>query len=147
MGYRHYENQSSRVQSISDTMVHFFQSQGIKVMRYNSYTTSSVYLKLDYGMLYTMRISDHLGKKYLNYRYNVTRGYQGVPRRQTDWGWDREFISFNRNRLNEMCLEIIRMRAKKISCLGLYGYQEEMDKRRKKNANQRGFWQKAKDLG
>lgn len=134
-------HKDKKVEWVASTLVHFFQGQGIKVMRYDAYSTSSIYLKLDYGLLYTMRISDHTGKEYLNYRYNVTKGYQGVPRRPTKWGWDREFISFNRNRLNEVCLEILRMRAKKVSCLGMYGYQEEMDERRRKNANNRGFWQ------
>ncbi|WP_181879268.1 hypothetical protein [Levilactobacillus brevis] len=64
--------------------MHFFQSQGIKVMRYDAYSTNSVYLKLDYGLLYTLRISDHPGKRYLAYRFNVIRGYHGPKRVKTN---------------------------------------------------------------
>lgn len=144
---RRSRHQDRNVQSVADTMVHFFQSQGIKVMRYKAYSTSSVYLKLDYGMLYTMRISDHPGKKYLRYRYNIIKGYHGERYIPTEWGWNREFIAISRERLNTMCLDILRMKSKKVQQLGLYGYQQEMDYRRERNARNKGFWQQAKDLG
>ncbi len=118
-----HSGKNRKVRQVADTMVHFFQSQGIKVMRYDAYSTSSIYLKLDYGMLYTMRISDHPGKKYLRYRYNIIKGYHGRRYEPTDWGWNREFIAINPDKLNKMCLDILRMRVSKIRQLGLYGYQ------------------------
>lgn len=48
-----------------------------KVHRYNSFTTSSIYLKLDYGVSCGIRIADHLGKKKYHYRFNVIKDYRG----------------------------------------------------------------------
>lgn len=36
---------------------------GFIVHRYNSHSTSSIYLKLDYGLSCGIRIADHKGKK------------------------------------------------------------------------------------
>ncbi|WP_334427195.1 MULTISPECIES: hypothetical protein [unclassified Levilactobacillus] len=141
------KHKDKAVRRVANTMVRFFQSYGIKVMRYNSYSTSSIYLKLDYGMLYTMRISDHRGKKGLNYRYNIIKGFHGQRYEPTDWGWKREFIAINPDKLNRMCVDILTMRADKLRKLGPYGYQAEMDYRQAKNSNNKGFWQQAKDLG
>ena len=47
------------------------------VHRYNSYSTSSIYLKLDYGLSCGIRIADHNGKKKYHYRFNVLKDYKG----------------------------------------------------------------------
>ena len=116
-------------------------------MRYDAYSTNSVYLKLDYGLLYSVRLSDHKGKKKLKYRFNAINGYEGPSTQQTCWGWSREFYSFERDDLNDLCLSILTMRADKLSDLGLYGYQHDMDYRKRINADAKGFWRQAKDLG
>ena len=45
--------------------------EGFVVQRYDSCTSDSIYLKLDYGVCNSIRISDHQGKKHLKYRYNI----------------------------------------------------------------------------
>lgn len=45
--------------------------KGFIIHRYNAYSTKSIYLKLDYGVGNSIRISDHIGKGHLQYRYNV----------------------------------------------------------------------------
>ena len=47
---------------------------GFVVHRYNAYSTQSVYLKLDYGVANSIRISDHKGKEKLSYRYRAQTG-------------------------------------------------------------------------
>lgn len=50
---------------------------GFIVHRYNAYSTSSIYLKLDYGLACGIRIADHPGKKKYSYRFNVIKDYVG----------------------------------------------------------------------
>lgn len=50
---------------------------GFIVHRYNSHSTSSIYLKLDYGLSCGIRIADHKGKKKYHYRFNVLKDYVG----------------------------------------------------------------------
>ena len=50
---------------------------GFIVHRYDAYSTSSIYLKLDYGLACGIRIADHPGKKKYSYRFNVIKDYKG----------------------------------------------------------------------
>ena len=50
---------------------------GFVVHRYNSVTTSSIYLKLDFGVCCGIRIADHNGRKRYHYRFNVMKNYNG----------------------------------------------------------------------
>ena len=50
---------------------------GFVVHRYNAVTTSSIYLKLDYGVCCGIRIADHDGRKRYHYRFNVMKNYKG----------------------------------------------------------------------
>ena len=57
--------------ALADSLSDRFLAEGFTVHRYDAYSTSSVYLKLDCGMCNSIRISDHRGKKHLAYRYNL----------------------------------------------------------------------------
>ncbi|MBQ0836082.1 hypothetical protein KBP51_06320 [Lactiplantibacillus pentosus] len=135
-----------RIDWTANTLVNFFHSRGIKVMRYNAFSTNSVYLKLDYGLLYSVRISDHRGKQHLQYRFNATDGYHGPGTAPTKWGWKREYYSLDSAELNQMCRSIIKLRAQTIEKLGPFGYQRAMEWRKRRNQNTKGFWQSAQDL-
>lgn len=41
------------------------------IHRYDAYSTNSIYLKFDYGVANSLRISDHPGKQHLRYRFNL----------------------------------------------------------------------------
>lgn len=45
--------------------------KGFIVHMYQAVTSSSIYIKLDYGASYTIRISDHKGIPKYDYRYNL----------------------------------------------------------------------------
>ena len=47
------------------------------VHRYVAYSTSSIYLKLDYGIACGIRIADHSGKKKYSYRFNIIKDFKG----------------------------------------------------------------------
>ena len=101
-----------KLQWVANTLVNFLHSRGIKVMRYDAFSTNSIYLKLDYGLLYSVRLSDHPGKQYLAYRFNAVAKYRGPSKVPTDWGWSREFYSLETADLNEMCKSILNLQAK-----------------------------------
>lgn len=47
---------------ICNKIIDFLLDNGFSVLRYDAYSTNSIYLKLDYGVCYSIRISDHPGK-------------------------------------------------------------------------------------
>ena len=63
-----------KIYSIADYIVNSLLAHGFTIQRYNAYKTSSVYLKLDFGVCNSIRISDHNGKEHLCYRYNLIIG-------------------------------------------------------------------------
>ncbi len=62
---------------IADNLTRRLISIGFIVHQYNAHSTSSIYLKLDYGLSCGIRIADHLGKKKYNYRFNIIKDYVG----------------------------------------------------------------------
>lgn len=57
--------------SVADQLVMQLISKGMVVQRYDALSTNSIYIKMDYGLLNSIRISDHGGKPHLKYRYNI----------------------------------------------------------------------------
>ena len=59
------------VQETAAAIVAMCRKHGIIVLRYDSVSSDSVYLRLDEGVLGTIRISDHKGRKRAKHRYNL----------------------------------------------------------------------------
>ena len=149
MRHQHHKQRrkDKKLYQIAGTMVSFLRRNGVHIMRYDAVTTNSIYLKLDYGVLYSLRISDHPGKRHLGYRYNVTKGYDGPRYGDSKYTWQREYYSTKSDDLNDLCLRILAMREAKILKDGPYLYEKEMEYRQEMNRSAKGFWQAAKDLG
>lgn len=58
---------------VANILVPKLLDMNLIVHRYNLHTTSSIYLKLDYGLACGIRIADHPGKKKYSYRFNVIK--------------------------------------------------------------------------
>ena len=67
-------------QEIADYLSEELKNNGFTVHRYDGFSTKSIYLKLDYGVCNSIRISDHNGKKYLKYRYNIGEGIKNTKK-------------------------------------------------------------------
>src|SRR5690242_18740705 len=65
------------IRRLADRITRAVKARGISVQRYDAYTTNSVYLKFDYGVANSVRISDHNGKKHLSYRFNLLTTLDG----------------------------------------------------------------------
>lgn len=57
-----------RLTDIADLLTENLTAEGVEIFRMTSESTSSIYLKIDYGVCNTIRISDHYGRKC---RYNI----------------------------------------------------------------------------
>lgn len=62
---------------VADKLVQKLLDLDLIVYRYDAHSTSSIYLKLDYGLACGIRIADHPGKKKYSYRFNVIKDYKG----------------------------------------------------------------------
>lgn len=98
---------------------------GFIVHRYNSYTTTSIYLKLDFGVCCGIRIADHPGKKKYHYRFNVIKGYKDS--KTTYFGGLVSYF-YNYEQLPELLTKVIEEKQQKISKYGLSNYNSYMEK-------------------
>lgn len=129
----------NELENLADRIAERLIAEGFIVQRYNAYTTSSIYLKLDYGVCNSIRISDHPGKKYLKYRYNIGP-FVDKFREEKD-KYPR--LYYRADRFKNMIDRIIKDKDAKITRYGSESYAEFMLKNKRDNANSPGFWSKA----
>lgn len=113
---------------IANILIQRLLSKGFIVHRYNSHSTSSIYIKLDYGVSCGIRIADHPGKKKYSYRFNVIKDYIG----------DKVIIKnglicrfYDYTELEEVINAVQEEKQKKINKYGLQNYQKYMKKESK----------------
>lgn len=127
------------IQEKADEIVDILKGKGFVIQRYDSYSTDSVYLKLDYGVCNSIRISDHEGKKHLCYRYNLLFGCQ-------DNIIEERYIRyyFNENNVTGLINQILFDKTIKLKKYGKQLYRNYMTKNKHEHKNDNGFWKDAK---
>lgn len=105
-------------------------NMGFIVHRYNSYTTSSIYLKLDYGLSCGIRIADHPGKKKYSYRFNVIKDYVGGKVIYKD-GLICKFYYFKE--IENVLEDVQEEKKEKIKRYGITNYNLYMKKEKQEN--------------
>lgn len=116
--------------------------QGIVIHRYNAYSTNSIYLKLDYGVCNSIRISDHSGKQHLSYRYNI--GTDLTRDTRVNNGYTQHYYPMSE--VDIMLDKIIEDRQSKITKYGIEKYKEYMKSNKHASQNKKGFWQGCKQI-
>lgn len=117
--------------------------QGFIIHRYDAYSTNSIYLKLDYGVAHSIRISDHQGYGHLSYRYNINNKYRfggWCKDRNNMWRYNCPANDKEIDRLISIIL------ANKIEKKTFYDYDKLMEKYILESKDKTGFWQKAKEV-
>lgn len=112
---------------------------------YHSYSSNSIYLKLDYGAANSIRISDHeKSDNGYNYKYEL--------RTDKKLSWHRYEgnvykITYPSTQIEQLANKIIRERGKKIIAKG-QSYTNEMNKRKSymDSAKSRKFYKKCQEI-
>lgn len=115
---------------VTNILVSKLLDMGFIVHRYNSHSTSSIYLKLDYGLSCGIRIADHPGKKKYSYRFNVIKDYVGNKVILKDSLICR-FYDFNE--LDSVLNAVQQEKQQKLNKYGLKNYQRYMEKEKNEN--------------
>lgn len=115
---------------VTNILVSKLLDMGFIVHRYNSHSTSSIYLKLDYGLSCGIRIADHPGKKKYSYRFNVIKDYSGDKVILKD---DLICRFYDFNELDSVLNAVQQEKQQKISKYGLKNYQMYMKKEKQDN--------------
>ena len=126
---------------IADEIINKLLEYDFVIQRYDSYSSASVYLKLDFGVCNSIRISDHQGKGHLCYRYNIIIGC-------SDNIIEEEYIRyyFNHENVTGLINQILFDKVSKVQKYGLTRYKNYMAVNMNKHKNDEGFWKNAKTI-
>lgn len=128
----------TQLETTAERIISVLKENNVTIQRYDSVTTESIYLKLDYGVAFSIRISNHKGKKHLKYRYNVF--LEG----KTQYDPIAHRYYYSKDDVNMMLSNILTERHQKISKYGVTNYKEFMlNNKQAHSSDKRGFWKQA----
>lgn len=116
---------------------------GFVVHRLDAVTTDSIYLKLDYGVFKSIRISDHPGKSKYKYTFNLYAEYSGSTYK-VDRGVDRYY--FQVDDLRNILISIFEVRNALIKHYGQESIDRFISMNKKTMAEGQGFWARSYEV-
>lgn len=133
----------------ADYLIKKLKAHGFTIMRYDSYGTNSIYLKLDEGVTGSIRISDHRGKKHLKYRYNLLIGCRREKHafnKKNPGGYNSvyERYFFPMQDVDMLVAKCLYDRQVRVEKYGWHNYNIFREQNRIKGLQQGGFWSKAR---
>lgn len=132
------DNYEKQYKWVAKQVQEFLLNNDFIVHRYNAYSTNSIYLKIDCGLCKFIRISDHRGKGYLRYTYNILKDVNSSYS-VVDNGVLRYYVSFDN--WKEITCKIMECREDLIGKYGSNWYSKEVNKRIKNFKSMgKGFW-------
>lgn len=121
-------------------LIEQLKKRNVVIQRYDSFSSKSIYLKLDFGVAGTIRISDHAGKEHLKYRFNLQSNLKNRTHHKKT---NQHF--FPTKQINNMLFTILKERDERIEQYGREAYLNYMYKNWAHNKdNSKGFWSMAK---
>lgn len=115
---------------IANTIIPKLLDMDFIVHRYDAYSTSSIYLKLDYGVACGIRIADHPGKKKYRYRFNIIKDFKGDK-----VIFKNGLISrfYNYTELENVLKDVKEEKHNKLCRYGIDNYNKYMEKEKREN--------------
>ena len=125
-------------------IIDYVKSFGIHVLRYDSKSSDSIYLKFDYGLAGSLKISDHNNTNGLKDVFNIIQNLENPY---------SEKVNLNNGSMDTYyypdCLyknvakDIVRYKDYRVAKYGLSGYSDYSIKNKEKIKKSRTFWSKA----
>jgi len=99
---------------------------GIILHRYDARSTDSIYIKLDYGLANSIRISDHKGKGHIHYKYNIG---PNISKLKVDRSGKYPIHYYPTKFIDKMIKDILEERDLKIKKYGINRYRDWMNEK------------------
>lgn len=106
--------------NIAEKIAKTCKDNGIHVLRYDATSSNSIYLKFDYGIANSLRISDHRGEKYLKYKYNIMPSESSYTIKNP---FPRYYYGTSDENIDDCIRKILSERNKKIRKYGINHYK------------------------
>lgn len=132
----------AKLNGIASQVIDRLKGQVI-IHRYDAFSTNSIYLKFDYGVANSLRISDHPGKRHLRYRFNLILDLAGKkPYSETRDGLVMYF--YPPEQLDNLVKDILK--AKDEKARQYHSYAAVVKTAADKIDASKGFWSGAKEI-
>lgn len=112
------------------------------IHRYDSHSTNSIYLKFDYGVAYSLRISDHDGYKHLKYRFNILKSMSSRASKKESYRHGCKMTFYSPQMITACCNDILKAKRERANMYS--SYQSAVLKAQQEAVGRRGFWSDAK---
>ena len=122
------------MEHVFEQIINELKKYDFVISTYHSYSTSSIYIKLDYGVANGIRIADHKGKKKYKYRYNVMQDIENNYS-EIDGGFERFY--YTTTSIKKLILKVVMDKQLKICKYGLDNYKRYMEKMKNEEVNKR----------
>lgn len=131
------------VKQLADEVARALVAEGFTVHRYDSASTRSVYLKLDWGACNSIRVSDHPGHPHIRYRYNIGTWVEEAM--EVEETYPRFF--WPADGASDLVAKCATDRDTRIGWSGQGGYARIVErKKREARRAERGFWTHARKV-
>lgn len=128
------------LEAIAEEVINILKDK-VVIHRYDSYSTNSIYLKFDYGVANSLRISDHRGKRHLSYRYNIIEGLK-ISSKKSNFNRGHEMRFYSPEMIKACCRDILKAKAEKQK--QYFDYDAIVFKQKVETKHLKGFWSDAK---
>lgn len=110
--------------------------KGFVLYYYEAYSTSSCYIKLDFGLSNSIRIADHKGIDKYHYRFNLMLGLRKSYKKDGRYYYCEEDY-------DKMISDIVAFKQEQLDKYG-FKYYEYMVINKNDAENRSGFWKKSR---
>lgn len=120
-------------EELCDRLAEFFI-----VHKYCATTTNSIYIKLDYGVANSIRVSDHNGIEKYKYKYNIRKDIE-EKYDEVDGGYYRKYYPFRD--IGDLIMDVLIDREIKKTTIGKDEYYRQMkEKKEYSEKATNSFW-------
>lgn len=112
------------------------------IHRYDSFSTNSIYLKFDYGVARSLRISDHDGKRHLKYHFNILESMGNKSSKETHTRQGFEMVFYSPAMINACCRDILASKADRVE--RYRDYDAIVERAKAEATPDKGFWHAAR---
>lgn len=131
-------NQKDKKELVVESLVERLKQKKIHILRWDDTKTKSTYLKLDWGVLSTVRIGAKKGSDNYPYKYNVV-----VDTEEGSVTYEEGVVRsyYTMREISELIASIEIDREEKVYKYGHSNYLKYMTENQKKMKNQKGFFE------
>lgn len=126
---------------IADAVIEKLRGKVI-IHRYDSFSTNSIYLKFDYGVANSLRISDHDGKRHLKYRFNILESMGKKQNKETRTRQGFEMVFYSPAMINACCRDILAAKRDRVE--RYRDYDAIIERAKAEATPDKGFWHAAR---